>query len=193
MRFGALLHDIAKPQTREVSHEGRTTFMGHDVQGAAVAVAILSRLRVSQRLRDYVAGLTRHHLRLGFLVHQAPLSRREVYRYLAACEPVGVDVTMLSVADRLATRGRNAEPAIERHLALARAMIGDALAWQDDRPRPPVRGDEVVRAVGGTPGPWLGRVLAELEQAAYAGEISGRQEALERARQLAEGHPVGDR
>jgi hypothetical protein len=116
-----------------------------------------------------------------------------VYRYLAACEPVGVDVTILSVADRLATRGRNAQPAIERHLALARATMGDALAWQDDRPRPPVRGDEVARVVGGAPGPWLGRVLRELEEAAYAGEISGPQEALELARELAEGHPVGDR
>jgi putative nucleotidyltransferase with HDIG domain len=193
LRFGALLHDIAKPQTRSVSDEGRTTFMGHDVQGAEVAVAILSRLRASQRLSDYVAALTRHHLRLGFLVHRAPLGRREVYRYLAACEPVGVDVTILSVADRLATRGRNAQPAIERHLALARATMGDALAWQDDRPRPPVRGDEVARVVGGAPGPWLGRVLRELEEAAYAGEISGPQEALELARELAEGHPVGDR
>ncbi len=30
LRFGALLHDIAKPQTRGVTGEGRVTFMGHD-------------------------------------------------------------------------------------------------------------------------------------------------------------------
>ena len=32
LRFGALLHDIAKPQTRAVTPEGRVTFMGHDVR-----------------------------------------------------------------------------------------------------------------------------------------------------------------
>ena len=34
LRFGALLHDIAKPQTRNVTAAGRVTFMGHDEAGA---------------------------------------------------------------------------------------------------------------------------------------------------------------
>jgi putative nucleotidyltransferase with HDIG domain len=193
LRFGALLHDIAKPQTRAVSEDGRTTFIGHDMQGASIAVDILSRLRASQRLRDHVAALTRHHLRLGFLVHRMPLDRRDTYRYLATCEPVEVDVTVLSVADRLATRGRNSAVAIERHLTLAREMLGDALVWQERRPRPPLRGDELVRELGARPGPWLGRLLGELEEAAYAGEISTHEQALARARELTAGDPVIDR
>ena len=193
MRFGALLHDIAKPQTRAVSDEGRTTFMGHDLQGASIAVDILSRLRASQRLRDHVAALTRHHLRLGFLVHRMPLDRRDTYRYLATCEPVEVDVTVLSVADRLATRGRNSEIAIERHLSLARQILGEALVWQERRPRPPLRGDEIVRELGARPGPWLGRLLGELEEAAYAGEISTHEQALARARELTAGDSAIDR
>ena len=76
--------------------------------------AICRRLRTSERVREYIAALTRHHLVLGFLVHERPLSRRDVYRYLRACEPVEVDVTVLSVADRLATRGEAvSERAIE--------------------------------------------------------------------------------
>ena len=106
LRFGALLHDIAKPQTRAVTPQGRVTFMGHDEAGARLAAEILGRLRASERLRDHVAALTRHHLRLGFLVHEMPLSRRAVYDYLHVTAPVAVDVTVLSVADRLATRGR---------------------------------------------------------------------------------------
>ena len=73
LRFGALLHDIAKPQTREVTPQGRVTFMGHDGRGAELSAAILGRLRASERLREHVAALTRHHLRLGFLVHEMPL------------------------------------------------------------------------------------------------------------------------
>ncbi|MGZ4171064.1 MAG: HDIG domain-containing metalloprotein, partial [Solirubrobacteraceae bacterium] len=61
LRFGALLHDIAKPQTRAVTPQGRVTFMGHDESGARLASKILGRLRVSERLREHVAARTRPH------------------------------------------------------------------------------------------------------------------------------------
>jgi putative nucleotidyltransferase with HDIG domain len=184
LRFGALLHDIAKPQTRDVTAQGRITFMGHDRAGAELAAAILGRLRAAERLCAHVAALTRHHLRLGFLVHEMPLSRRAVYDYLHACAPVEVDVTLLSVADRLATRGDNADLAIARHLELARQLLGEALRWAAHPPRPPLRGDELASALGITPGPLLGGLLAELQAASFSGELATREEAIERARQL---------
>jgi len=184
LRFGALLHDVAKPETRQVTPEGRVTFLGHDVAGAKAASAALRRLRASDRLGDYVAALTRHHLRLGFLVHEAPLSRRAIYRYLRTCAPVQVDVTVLSVADRLATRGSGSVRAIARHLQLAQQLLAEALSWVADPPRPPVRGDELARALGIGPGPTIGRVLQALEEASFTGEIATPEEAIERARQL---------
>ncbi len=184
LRFGALLHDIAKPQTRAVTPQGRVTFMGHDESGARLAAEILGRLRTSERLRDHVAALTRHHLRLGFLVHEMPLSRRAVYDYLNATAPVAVDVTVLSVADRLATRGDNAERAIASHLELARQMLAEGLRWIADPPRPPVRGDELAHALGIKPGPVVGELLAELEAASFSGEVATREEAIARAREL---------
>ena len=182
LRFGALLHDVAKAQTRAVTTEGRVTFFGHDTEGAETALAVLGRLRAGERLAAHVAALTRHHLRLGFLVHEMPLDRRAVYRYLRACDPVEVDVTLLSVADRLATRGRNADRAIERHLELAREILPDALRWHRDRPRPPLRGDRLAAELGIEPGPEVGRLLEELTEAAFAGEVRSEAEALAWAR-----------
>ena len=191
LRFGALLHDIAKPQTRDVTDEGRVTFMGHDRAGAVLGSSILRRLRASEKLCGHVAALTLHHLRLGFLVHHVPLSRRDVYDYLLSCSPVGVDVTLLSVADRLATRGDNAECAIAKHVALARTMLTDALAWEANPPRPPVRGDELVRALGIDPGPQLGGLLAELQAQAFSGEVRTPEQAIDRARELVAGPAAG--
>ena len=82
LRFGALLHDIAKPATRGVAAEGRVTFSGTMSAAHELAREILARLRASERVRAHVAALARNHLRLGFLVHEAPLSRRALYRYL---------------------------------------------------------------------------------------------------------------
>lgn len=185
LRWGALLHDAAKPSTKEVRpRDGRVTFVGHDAQGAELARAVLGRLRASERLRAHVAALTRNHLRLGFLVHDPqPLERRTVYTYLKACEPVEVDVTLLSVADRLATRGDNAQKAIDAHMRVAQRMIEDALRWRAEGPAKPLwRGDELAKQLGIDVGPQVGKLLEELAEARYAGELSTREQALAYAR-----------
>jgi poly(A) polymerase len=195
LRFAALLHDAAKPRTRVELPGGRIGFPGHDVEGAAMARDALARLRASERLRAHVAALTRHHLRLGFLVHEEPLDRRAVYRYLRDTAPVSADVTLLSVADRLATRGRKADEAIARHVDLARRMLAAAL---DDRAagarEPLVRGDQLARALGIAPGPRLGELLEAIAEARFAGEVRTGEEAVTLARALLEAAepPAGD-
>jgi putative nucleotidyltransferase with HDIG domain len=182
MRWAALLHDAAKPQTRGFLPNGRVTFLDHDAQGAQLARDVLGRMRSSQRLRDYVAALISHHLAAGFLVHQRPLDRRTIWRYLRATRPYSVDITVFTVADRLATRGANAEAAIAGHLDVARELIAAA---REPVPPPLVRGDELVREARVPSGPRVGAILAQLEEDRYAGEISTREEALARARELA--------
>jgi tRNA nucleotidyltransferase/poly(A) polymerase len=183
LRLGALLHDAAKPATRVELPGGRVGFPRHDVDGAAMARAALERLRASERLRAHVAALTRHHLRLGFLVHEAPLDRRTLYRYLRDTAPVAADVTLLSVADRLATRGRNADEAIARHLELARAVLPEALADRSGpAPAPLVRGDALARALGIALGPRIGDLLDAIAEARFAGEVRTAEEAVAYAR-----------
>jgi poly(A) polymerase len=181
LRLGALLHDAGKTTTRRVFPNGKVGFPGHDVEGAALSRAVLARLRTSERLRAHVAALARHHLRLGFLVRQRPLPRRAVFDYLTATAPATVDVTVLTVADRLATRGRKADVAIAAHLELARDILGEALAWEEASRVPLVRGDELAAALGVAPGPALGRALAELEAARFSGEVSTPEEAIAHA------------
>jgi len=182
LRFGALLHDIGKPATRG-ERDGYVTFIGHDSVGAEVVAKICARLRASGRLSQHLQALTRHHLRLGFLVHEMPLPRRRIHDYLRATQPVAADVTLLTVADRLSARGSGpfaTEEAIEAHLALARQMLAAALDWhRDGPPEPLLRGDELAAALEIEPGPELGDVLAELEAAQYAGEVTDRQAAVE--------------
>jgi poly(A) polymerase len=185
LRFGALLHDIGKPATRDVRADGRVTFMGHDALGERMVGELCRRLRTSERFARFVGALARHHLVLGFLVHERPLDRAQVYRYLRRTAPVEVEVTLLSVADRLATQGRKADEATVKHLELARELMPAALDWREQGPpRPPVRGDELARELGIEPGPELGRLLAELEEAAYAGEASTPEQAIALARRL---------
>jgi len=187
LRLGALFHDCAKPATRSEA-DGFVSFRGHDVEGAATIGAVFKRLRSSRRLADYVADLARHHLVLGFMVTRMPLSRRDVYGYLKRTDPVSIDVTLLTVADRLGARGSGSiasEEMIAGHLELAAEMVADALDWR--RTGPPaqfVPGNELAAALGIEPGPDLGRVMEELAAARYAGEIDSASEAVDHARRF---------
>jgi putative nucleotidyltransferase with HDIG domain len=187
LRFGALLHDIGKPATRS-ERDGFVTFVGHDRDGVEIVGKLCRRLRASRGLTRHLQDLTLHHLRLGFLVHEAPLPPRRIHEYLRATDPVAADVTLLTIADRLSARGSGpfaTEEAIEAHLILARQMLAAALDWRrEGPPRPLVRGDELAIELKIPQGPEVGELLAELEAAQYAGEISTWAEAVELARRL---------
>ena len=185
LRLAAVVHDLGKPATKGET-AGYITFIGHDRVGAEIAAGLCERLRASRRLSAYLAGITANHLRLGFLIHELPLGRRRVLDYLRATDPDPVDVTVLTVADRLAARGSGvvAGPEmVQAHLELAREMVGEGLDWlRDGPPRAPVRGDELAAALGIEPGPELGRLLEEVEAGVFAGEVSGPEDALALAR-----------
>lgn len=185
LRFGALFHDIAKPETK-AEFNGFVGFKGHDEVGAETIGSICGRLRAGRKLTQHLQGLARHHLRLGFLIPEMPLPPRRVHAYLRATDPVTVDVTLLTVADRLSARGVGpiASPEmVSAHLTLAREMIAAGLDWRrEGPPQPLLRGDEIAAELGIEPGPELGSALAELEAAQFAGEVTDRMGALQHLR-----------
>jgi len=185
LRFGALFHDIAKPATK-AEFNGFVGFKGHDEVGAETIGSICGRLRASRKLTQHLQAMARHHLRLGFLIAEMPLPPRRVHAYLRATEPVTVDVTLLTVADRLSARGAGpiaAPEMVAAHLQLAREMVAAGLDWRREGPPAPLlRGDEIAAELGIEPGPELGSALAELEAAQYAGEVTDRAGAFEHLR-----------
>lgn len=182
LRWAALLHDIAKPETRRVFDNGRTGFPGHDKRGAEVVRVIGRRLHASEKLIAYVSALTREHMRLGFLVPEQPLSRRELHRYLVATRPVEVEVGVLSVADRMSTRGHKHELRIPPHVELALEITEAAIEFREHPPAPLLRGDELAVALGIETGPQIGELLALIAEAQYAGEVADADAAIALAR-----------
>lgn len=190
LRMGALFHDAGKPASR-IEHEGMVGFPGHDETGAAQIDNLAARLRFSRRLRRHLRDLALHHLRLGFLVHHMPLSRRDIYGYLMATGDVAADVTLLTVADRLAARGTSglaSDEMVAAHLDLAAQMVAEALELRrDGQPEPLLRGDELAAELGVRPGPELADLLAELAAAQFAGEVKDRDQAIAHLRKFAAG------
>ncbi len=184
LRLAALLHDVAKPLTKVVDAEGRILFWGHTELGGPMAQEVCRRLRCSRAATSLVRRTVERHLDVGFLQHETPLSRRSAVGYLWATAPYEPEAILVSVADRLATRGpRTEEKHLTRHLAVAHALM-DAWSERESRGIPPlpVHGEEVMGALDLPPGPLLGRVMREVALAWESGEVTDANDALAAAR-----------
>jgi putative nucleotidyltransferase with HDIG domain len=174
IRFAAILHDIGKPATR-TEQSGFVGFRGHDQLGAEMVVELCRGLRTSRRFADYLAALTRHHLVLGFMTHERPLSRRRIWDYLARTGREALDVTMLTIADRLSAQGTGVPAeAIEAHLDLAREMLAEIVELERTGPPTPLLAGDEIRELLGVEGAEIGAAVRELAAAQFAGEAPDR-------------------
>ncbi len=168
--WAVLLHDIGKPVVRVVDEEGRVIFWHHDETGRQMAADIGARFNFSKRFLDYVGTLIRQHLRLGFLVREQPLTRRALARYRRDVSPWVFESVVVSLCDRLATRGEKTSLAsMARHYRLARSV------WTavSKAPAPQLlSGDDVMELLGIEPGPAVGQALDALEEEIESGEVS---------------------
>ncbi len=179
LRFAALFHDVEKPQTKQVTAEGRISFMGHDHRGADTAEVVLRRWHASTAMVRFCRVLVQEHLRLGFLVRERPLDRRAAYRYLRATEPYPLSSVVLSLADRLATRGVRARQRYHRaHAETADELVGLLLSLIADPPDPLLRGDDIARLTGAG-GARIGALVSALAEEQAAGAVVTREQAVE--------------
>ena len=183
LRWGALLHDIAKPYTRTVMPDGGVKFWGHDERGVAMLGGILGRFNASGALRELATVLVGHHLMLGFMIPECPLDRRAAYRYAVATRPYALPSVVLSLGDRLATRGaRTRQRGLRRHLQTAQELAAAIVDLGPVPPRLVAPADRIAEQVGLTPGPTLGRLVAALQEEQAAGVVETEGQAVEFAR-----------
>jgi len=173
--WAVLLHDIGKPAARKVDDQGRVLFWHHDEIGQEMAAAIAARFKMSNRFTAYLGTLIRQHLRLGFLVREQPLTRRALARYRRDVSPWVFESVVVSLCDRLATRGEMTSlTSMARHYRLARSV------WSavGKTPVPQLlSGHEVMELLGLEPGARVGQALAALEEEVEAGDIRTADEA----------------
>lgn len=163
LALGALLHDVAKPETAVVRGD-RITFWRHAELGAERAVAICQRLRRSRIVWERVEYLVRHHLRLV----EAPAMRPATLKRLLAADGFE-ELCRLARIDALASSCN-----------LAPVLFCEAkrreLAAEELRP-PRLLGGRDLLAMGHPAGPRIGEILRAVEDAQLDGALTTRAEA----------------
>lgn len=182
LKLEALLHDIAKPQTKAIHENGKMRFLGHAQQGATITDGILERLRFSNREKKIVTKVIDQHLRPGHLSNASELpTRRAIYRYFRDTGDVGIDTLFLSLADHLATRGPTLEMgAWLEHVDVTQYMLTKRYE-EEQTVSPPklVDGHVLMEKLGLDPGPVVGRLLEAVREAQASGEITTEEDALD--------------
>ncbi|MCL2679160.1 MAG: HD domain-containing protein [Dehalococcoidia bacterium] len=186
-KLAAMLHDIAKPQTRVINQYGQVRFYGHPQEGAPMAAVILERLRFSAREARFVETIVRYHLRpVQMSKDEEPPTPRAIYRFFRDLGDAAVATLYFSLADHLATRGPNLEKGNWNwHTGIVAKLV------EEYRRTPPmtavkrlIDGHDLQRELQLPPGRLMGTMLNELDEAQGAGEITTRKEALAYAEKL---------
>jgi poly(A) polymerase len=180
LKLAALLHDIAKPQTKEIDETGRARFLGHPQEGADMAASIMERLRFSTREIKLVTLLVKYHLRPTQMTHEGLPSTRAIYRYFRDTGDTGIDILFLSLADHLATRGPELDLAPWReHCRMVRYVLQKHAERESLSPMTKLLdGHDIINLFKLSPGPQVGKLLEAIKEAQATGEINSRQEAV---------------
>jgi poly(A) polymerase len=158
LRLAALLHDVGKPKTREITPDG-VSFHHHEVVGARMARERLQALRYPSHLVDDVAKLVELHLRFhGY----SEWSDSAVRRYVRDAGPLLDQLNQLTRADCTTQNPFKAKKleALQDDLEerIARLAEEENLGAM----RPPLDGGQVMEHLGIEPGPTVGRALDHL-------------------------------
>lgn len=171
LRWGTLLHDVGKPETKSYDPAGRFYhFYGHDKRGAEHTKRVLTRLRLPSETVDRASALVRLHML------PLPKSAKEARRFVHRRRALLPDLSKLMIADREAARGPMASEANRRGYRLALARVLEILA--EPPPKAPLLdGHAVMRALNLPPGPHVGEAVRFVQEAEAVGDVRTPEEA----------------
>ncbi len=163
--LAALLHDIAKPQTRVIDDQGQTRFFNHENIGAELAHTLCLRWRYSQETARDVSHLVKNHMRLTGIKKLSTPATRRIIRDLG--DQLQNWMTLIeSDAGALKKGVRKLD------LTELKAKISEIKTTQPPSNwNSPLTGEQIMEITGIPPGPEIGKLKSELENLVIEGTI----------------------
>ncbi len=156
LRWTALLHDIAKPQTYSVEN-GEVHFFGHEVVGARIAREMMGRLQSeSTELVAQVSRLVELHLRAG--LYEADWTDGAVRRFIREADAVLEPLLAFARADLTTANPRKLLAGEQKIDQLAERIANLQAQAEVARMHSPLDGDDLMALFSRPPGRWIAEI-----------------------------------
>jgi len=175
LRLVALLHDIAKPQTKKFVEEIGWTFHGHDEIGARMMKGIFKRLKLPMNKLEYVEKLIRLHLR-PIALAKDEVTDSAIRRLIV---DTGDDLNDLINLCRADITSKDPNRVTKYLYNYERVMKKVFEVLEKDKLRAfqsPVRGEEIMQICNLKPSKKVGEIKKAIEEAILDGKIGNNYE-----------------
>ncbi len=171
LRFAALVHDIAKPQTKKFVEGTGWTFHGHEEIGARMMNQIFHNLKLPLSKLNYIKKLVRLHLR-PIALAKDEVTDSAIRRFIVEADEDLNDLITLCRAD---ITSKNPQK-VSKYLANYDRVMKKVLEVQEkDKLRAfqsPVRGEEIMKVCNLKPSKKVGEIKKVIEEAILDGIIA---------------------
>lgn len=176
LRLAGLLHDVGKPNTKKFIPKIGWTFHQHEHVGKKIVYQISRRLRFSKNDTDYLAKLVRWHMQPISLMDEG-ITDSAVRRLVVSLGDELQDLLILGRSDITTGNPAKKEKRLKNYDNLEK-KIAEVLERDKLRAfQSPLRGDEIMVLAKLKPGPTVGSIKEEIEEAILDGIIPNEYEA----------------
>ncbi|PSO44844.1 MAG: tRNA nucleotidyltransferase, partial [Parcubacteria group bacterium QH_9_35_7] len=176
--FAALMHDIGKPETKEFDPSRGWTFDMHEHVGRKVVYELGERFNMSKKDIEYVAELVRWHQQpVQLIMDQDKITDSAVRKLVVELKEKLDDLLKLGRSDITTGDPKREQKYLENYDRLEQKIIE---VIQRDKLRQfqsPVDGNEIIEVCNLKPGPTVGKIKEDIEEAILEGEIPNEHQA----------------
>lgn len=180
LKIAAFYHDIGKPSTWSIEESGRHRFIGHDIEGAKIAIKELENLKFSNKQINYICKMIKYHIYPATLINASD-NKKAFARFVRKLGIDAPDVIALSRADRLSARGcAITDEIIEKSLNHLDELEEYYKSVKDlvNSPKSLIDGKKIMEILNVKPSKLIGEIIEELKELQLSGDVKTPDEAI---------------